>query len=270
MRAIWSGSIGFGLVNIPVKMYSATTPGRLDFDMLDSKDHSNIRFMRVNENTGKEVKWENIVKGYRTEGDEYVVLTDDDFAKAAAEKNELIEIKEFADEDAIDLVYYETPYYLAPEKNGARAYALLREALKKTKKIGVAVFVMRTKETLAVLKANEDVIVLDCLRFPEEIRSTEDLVLPTKTGIKETELKMAINLIESQSGKFDISAYKNTYREQLLEIIRAKSKGIKIKSPHIKIVQTKSEDLMSKLKASLKNNKPAAKTKRVVKHKKAA
>jgi DNA end-binding protein Ku len=257
MKAIWSGSIAFGLVNIPVKMYSASSPGRLDLDMLDSHDHSNIRFMRVNEKTGKEVKWENIVKGYKLANDEYVVLDDTDFAKAAAEKNELIEIKEFTDEDAIDIIYYETPYYLLPAKNGERAYALLRDALMKTKKVGVATFVMRTKETLAILKANKDIIVLDCLRFHEEVKNTKDLDLPKKTEVKTTELKMAINLIESQTNKFDITAYKNTYREQLMKMIQAKAKGIKTKTPHLKIVQTKSKDLMSKLKASLKHDKAA-------------
>lgn len=257
MRAIWSGAIGFGLVNIPVKMFSASSPGRLDLDMLDSHDHANIRFVRINENTGKEVKWENIVKGYKLENGEYVVFSDKDFEKAAAEKSELIEIKEFTDESAIDLVYYETPYYLVPDKSGEKAYNLLREALLKTKKVGVAVFVMRTKETLAILKAHANLIVLDCLRFPEEIRDTKELGLPAKSGVKEGELKMAIRLIEERSGKFDITVYKNTYKEQLLKLIHAKAKGIKIKTTHLKVVRTKSTDLMSKLKASLKHTKAA-------------
>lgn len=257
MRAIWSGSIGFGLVNIPVKIYSATSPSRIDFDMLDKHDHSNIHFMRVNEKTGKEVKWENIIKGYKLANDEYVVLTDQDFAKAAAEKNQLIEIKEFANEAAIDSIYYETPYYLVPDNTGKRAYALLCEALTKTKKVGVAIFVMRTKETLAVLKAHKNMIVLNCLRFHEEIKDPKDLPLPLNTPIKETELKMAINLIASQTGKFNIAAYKNTYQDQLMKIIQAKIKGVKIKTPHLKVVKTKSTDLMSKLKASLKHKKAA-------------
>lgn len=257
MKAIWSGSIGFGLVNIPVKLFSASSPSRLDLDMLDSHDHSNIRFMRVNEKTGKEVKWENIVKAYKLENGEYVVFSDKDFAKAAAEKNELIEIKEFVNQDAIDIVYYETPYYLVPAKNGERAYALLREALLKTKKVGVAVFVMRTKETLAILKAHNDVIVLDCLRFHEEIRSPKELPVPTKTAIKAPELKMAMSLIESLSGKFNIAAYKNTYQQQLKKLMQQKAKGVKTKTPHLKVVQTKSTDLMSKLKASLKHDKAA-------------
>jgi DNA end-binding protein Ku len=257
MRAIWSGSIGFGLVNIPVKLFSATQAGRLDLDMLDSHDHSNIRFKRVNETTGKEVKWENIVKGYKLDNDEYVVLTDEDFKKAAAEKNQLIEIKEFADEEEIDIVYYETPYYLAPAKNGERAYALLREALLKTKKVGVATFVMRTKETLAILKAHKDVIVLDSIRFADEIRSTKDLDLPAKSTVKAPELKMAVDLVNSLSVKFDISGYKNTYNAELLKVIHAKAKGVKIKTPQLKVVKTKSKDLMSQLKASLKHGKAA-------------
>src|ERR1044071_3355667 len=128
MKAIWTGSIGFGLVNIPIKLYSAVESSTLDLDMLDKKDHANIRFKRVNENTGKEVAWENIVKGYKLD-DRYVVLTDEDFQKASPEKSKIIEIKEFVVETEIDGIYYETPYYLEPEKNGAKAYLLLRDAL---------------------------------------------------------------------------------------------------------------------------------------------
>src|SRR6187399_989006 len=164
MRPIWSGSIGFGLVNIPVNMFSASQSSSLDLDMLDRKDHSNIRYMRVNEKTGREVKWQNIVKGYKLENEDYVVLTDEDFAKAAAEKNKLIEIKEFVDLKEIDTVYYETPYYLSPAKNGEHAYDLLREALAKTGKAGLATFVMRNRETLAIIKSDSDVIVLERIR----------------------------------------------------------------------------------------------------------
>jgi len=158
MRPVWTGSIGFGLVNIPVKMYPATRSSTLDLDMLDSKDLSNISFVRVNEKTGREVKWEEIVKGYKLPNDDYVVLTDKDFEQAAAKKDKLIEITEFTDPGEIDPIYYESPYYLAPDKNGERAYALFREALLKTGKVGIALFVMRSKETLAILKARQDVI----------------------------------------------------------------------------------------------------------------
>ena len=255
MRPIWSGSIGFGLVNIPVKMFSASQSSSLDLDMLDRKDHSNIRYMRVNEKTGREVKWENIVKGYKLENDDYVVLTDEDFAKAAAEKNKLIEIKEFVDLKEIDTVYYETPYYLSPAKNGEHAYDLLREALAKTGKAGLATFVMRNKETLAILKADEEVIVLERIRFAEEIRSTEDIAPAKATKVKETELKMAVNLIKQLSGKFNISRYKDTYSAELMRLIKAKAKGVKYKSPKLKVVHGKTKDIMTQLRASLRQSK---------------
>ncbi|MEO6838901.1 MAG: Ku protein, partial [Ginsengibacter sp.] len=150
MKAIWTGAIGFGLVNIPVKMYSATESSNLDLDMLDKKDHAHIKFMRVNENTGKEIAWENIVKGYKYH-DDYVILDDKDFELASAKKTKTIEISDFVKEEEISSLYYETPYYLEPDKSGTRPYKLLLDALKKTKKVGVSTFVMRNKENLAIL-----------------------------------------------------------------------------------------------------------------------
>jgi DNA end-binding protein Ku len=236
-------------------MFSASQSSNLDLDMLDSKDHSNIRFRRVNEKTGKEVKWENIVKGYRLENDDYVILNDEDFAKAAAEKNKRIEIKEFVDLQEIDTVYYETPYYLAPGKNGEHAYGLLREALEKTGKAGLATFVMRNKETLAIIKSDEDVIVLERIRFAEEIRSTEEIAPAKAVKVKPDELKMAVTLIKQLSGKFNISRYKDTYTAELLKLIKAKSKGVKYRTPKMKVVHGKSKDIMSQLKASLRQSK---------------
>src|SRR5262245_28724761 len=151
MRAIWSGAIGFGLVNIPVKLFSAIQQSELDLDMLDKKDHANIKFQRVNANTGKEVTWENIVKGFKMD-DRYVVLDDEDFKQAAPEKNKIIEIAEFVEEKEIDSMYYEVPYYLQPEKNGAKAYALLHDALEKTGKVGLGSFVLRNRESLVIVK----------------------------------------------------------------------------------------------------------------------
>ncbi len=250
MRPLWTGAIGFGLVNIPVKLYSATESSNLDLDMLDKKDHSNIRFQRVNEKTGKEVKWENIVKGYMV-GSKYVVLDDKDFEKANAVKTKLIDITEFVDADQINSVYYETPYYLAPDKSGTRPYALLREALLKSKKVGIASFVMRNKENLAILRAEDDVIILNRIRFAEEIRDTKDLELPAKSAVKAPELKMAISLISQLSGKFDIKKYKDTYSASLLKVINAKAKGKKTVEPQMKVVHNKAKDLMEQLKASL-------------------
>ncbi len=251
MRAIWTGAIGFGLVNIPVRIYSATETSRLDLDMLDKKDHSNINFTRVNESTGKEVPWENIVKGYKLPNGKYVVLDDKDFERASPKKTKTIDIIDFVNEDEIDSMFYETPYYLEPDKSGARAYALLREALVKTKRIGVSSFVLRNKESLALLKVNKNVIVLNRIRFAEEIRDPSALDLPAKTEVKANELKMAVALIEQLSAKFDIKKYKDTYSGELLKVIKAKAKGVKLKEPELKIVHGKTKDLMDQLKASI-------------------
>jgi DNA end-binding protein Ku len=170
MRAIWTGSIGFGLVNIPIKMYSAVEDSSLDLSMLDKKDHANIRFKRVNENTGKEVAWNNIVRGYLL-NDKYIVLDESDFEKASPEKTKHIEITQFVDEKEIDSTFFEVPYYLEPEKSGGRAYNLLRDALEKTGKAGVGVFVMHKREHICIVKAIDDVIVINRIRFPQEIRS---------------------------------------------------------------------------------------------------
>lgn len=258
MRSIWTGAIGFGLVNIPVKLYSATESSSLDLDMLDKKDHANIHFMRVNKKTGKEVKWENIVKGYKLPNDKYVILTDKDFEMASVKKTRTIEISNFVNSDEIDSVYYETPYYLEPDKSGVRAYALLREALAKTRKVGIASFVMRSKESLAVLSAGEKVIILNRIRFQEEIRDHSGLKLPPKTGVKAAELKMAIHLIEQLTEKFDISRYKDTYSADLMKMIKAKSKGIKLKAQPLKLVHSSSRDIMEQLKASLGSRRKKA------------
>lgn len=257
MRPLWTGAIGFGLVNIPVKLYSATESSNLDLDMLDSDDYSRIHFQRINEKTGKVVKWENIVKGYMI-NDKYVILDDNDFEKANAIKTKLIEITEFVDAGEINSVYYETPYYLAPDKSGIRPYALLREALLKTNKVGLASFVMRNKENLAILRAQDDVIILNRIRFSEEIRSTEELILPAKSEVKPAELKMAISLINQLTGDFKIENFKDTYSAELLKLINAKAKGKKVTEPKMKVVHSKAKDLMEQLKESL-----AAKTKKV-------
>jgi DNA end-binding protein Ku len=257
MRSIWTGAIGFGLVNIPVKMYSATQASELDLDMLDKHDHSNIRFSRVNERSGKAVQWADIVKGYKMDG-EYVVLDEKDFELASAKKTKTINITDFVKEEEVDSIYYETPYYLEPDKSGARAYALLREALKKTKKVGVATFVMRSKETLAILKPGKDVIILNRIRFHEEIRDTSELDVPEKGAIRPGELQMAVTLIEQLSGKFDVKQYKDTYSAELMKLIKAKAKGKRFKPQSLKVVHSKSTDLMSQLKASLHNKRKKA------------
>ena len=250
MRPIWTGAIGFGLVNIPVKIYSATQTSNLDLDMLDKRDHAHIKYKRVNENSGKEVPWGDIVKGYKYEND-YVILEDKDFEAASAKKTKTIEISDFVKEEEISSLYYETPYYLEPDKSGTRPYKLLLEALKKTKKVGVSTFVMRNKEALAILRPDKNVIVLNKIRFEEEIRDPNELALPNNTEVKPAELKMAITLIDQLTDKFDISKYKDTYNEELLTLITAKAKGKKVKVPEMKVVHSKTKDLMDQLKASL-------------------
>jgi len=256
MRAIWTGSIGFGLVNIPIKIFSAVQDSSLDLDMLDSKDHSNIKFKRINEKTGKEVPWENIVRGYYL-NDRYVVLDKTDFEKASPEKTKHIEIKHFVDEAEIDSMYFEQPYYLQPEKTGVRAFALLRDALKKTGKAGVALFVMRDREHLCIIKSKDNALVLNRIRFEEEIRSTDELDLPAAKS-KPEELKMAVSLINQLSGPFDIKKYRDDYSDRLLKIIKAKSKGKTVPFTPMKVVHSKTKDLMEQLKASLSEKRKAS------------
>ncbi|MES2690818.1 MAG: Ku protein [Bacteroidota bacterium] len=251
MRAIWKGAIGFGLVNIPVKLYSATQQSTLDLDMVDVRDMAKIHFQRVNENTGKEVKWENIGKAYLFNED-YILLDEDDFAEAAPEKSKIIEVEHFVDESEIDSIYYENAYYIEPEKSGVKAYALLREALKKSGKVGIAQFVMRTAAALTVLKPMGDMIVLSKIRFAEEVRDTADFDLPAKTAVKPAELKMALSLIDQYSEKFNITKFKDQYAADLLKVIKAKAKGKKPAAKKLKVVHSKSKDLMEQLKASLK------------------
>ncbi len=256
MKAIWTGAIGFGLVNIPVKLYSATEESSLDLDMLDKKDHSHIKYKRVNEKTGKEVAWENIVKGYDYDG-KYIVLDEKDFEKAMPEKTKILSIDHFVQEDEIDSIYFETPYFLEPQKNGEAPYTLLVEALKKTKMAGVGTFVMRNKEVLGILRPYDNIILFQRIRYDQEIRKTADLSVPKKT-VKPAELKMAVTLIEQLSEKFDISAYKNTYSEKLMKVIEAKAKGKKVTAPKLRVAHVKTKDLMEQLKASLSAKKKAS------------
>lgn len=259
MRAIWTGAIGFGLVNIPIRIFSATQDSALDLDMLDKHDNANIRYARINTSTGKEVAWESIVKGYKY-NDEYVVLTDTDFEKASPKKSKMIEINEFIKETDIDSTYYETPYYLEPSKGGERAYVLLREALKKSGKVAVGAYVMRNKESLCILKAQEDMLLLLKIRFPEEIRDYSELNIPKETTVKPAELKMAQSLIAQLTPKkFNLEKYKDTYDEELMKIIKVKAKGGKVTQPKFKIVKNKSKDLMEQLKASLETRTPKKK-----------
>lgn len=257
MRAIWSGSIGFGLVNIPVKLFSASQSSRLNLDMLDRHDHSRIKYQRINENTGKVVDWDDIVKGYLLD-DEYIVLEEDDFEEASPEKTKIINIQDFVKESEIDSMYFEAPYYVQPDKGGQKPYSLLLKALDKSGKAGVATFVMRTSENLAILRPKDDVLVLNKLRFEEELRATDELDLPEKVKVSKEELDMALELIDRYTSKFDISKFRDEYSHDLMKIIKAKAKGKRPTIRKLKVPKTKSDDLLKQLKASLKSGKKAS------------
>jgi DNA end-binding protein Ku len=256
MRSIWTGAIGFGLVNIPIKLFSAVEDSSLDLDMLDKKDHSNIKFKRVNENTGKEVAWDNIVRAYNMDG-KYIVLDENDFAEAMPEKTKTISIDSFIDEKKIDPILYETSYYMEPEKQGKRAYALLSTALNKSKKAGLGSFVLRNKEHLCLIKAAGHLLVLHRLRFNQEIRDSKDLDIPAAAP-KPGELKMALSLINQLSADFNVTDYKDTYADKLMKLIKAKAAGKRAPVHKMKVVHSKTKDLMEQLKESLSNKKRKA------------
>jgi DNA end-binding protein Ku len=256
MRSLWTGSISFGLVNIPIRLYSAIESSSLDLDMLDKKDNSNVLFKRVNEKTGKEVAWENIVKGYKIDN-HYVVLTDEDFKKASPEKTKTIDINEFVKSEEIPAIYYDSSYYIEPEKNGGKAYTLLHDALVKSKKAALGSFVLRNKENLCLISPSDKILVLHKIRYEEEIRSTEDIKVPA-SKISAAEMQMAIKLIDQLTGKFDISKYKDTYTDTLLKFIKAKAKGKKFSTPKMRVVHSGSKDLMAELKASLSHKRKAS------------
>src|SRR5688500_9743096 len=256
MKAIWSGSIGFGLVNIPVKLYSAVQGTRLELDMLDSKTHSPIRYKRVSEKTGKEVPWEQIRKGYLY-NDDYVLLEPEDFEAASPKKSKIIEIEAFVEEQDIDDIYFETPYFLEPGKGGEKAYQLLFKALEKTKKVGLSRFVMRTSEHMAVIRPKDKYLLLQQLRFEEELRSAEDLKLPEGVRISTNRLNMALENTKQYTASFDMSKYEDENKKELMKIIKSKATGKKIPTKKMEVVYTKKDDLFDQLKASL--GKPATK-----------
>ncbi|MDQ8003540.1 MAG: Ku protein [Pedobacter sp.] len=249
MRSIWKGAIGFGLVNIPVKLFSAVQNSNLDLDMLDGKDLSKIKYQRVSESSGKEVPYERIVKGFLLK-DNYVVLEDDDFASAMPEKTKLIELENFVDISEINPIYYETSYYTQPEPQGKKAYALLLKALQKSKKAGVARFVLRNNENLCVIHPLGNVLVITKIRFDEEIRSSKEIEADLQT-VKPKELEVGMALIKQYSSGFDISAFKDEYSKELMKIIRAKAKGKKTVVKKMRPEKRVSDDLYEQLMQSL-------------------
>ena len=254
MKAIWKGSISFGLVNIPIKLYSGTNSHRIDLDMIRKKDKCPIQYVRVCKKDGKEVPWEDIAKGYRKEDGDYVVLDKADFDAITAEKTQTIDIFEFIKEEEIPAKYLEKPYFMEPEKSAKKVYALLREALKKSGKVGLCKFVMRTTQHLGILKVEDDAILLIQIRFNDELRDPDEVNLPSDIKISKKELDMAMSIIDQLTDSFDPSKYKDTYKEDLVKMIKKKASakpGAKEPVRKRKKTAAPKDDLLDQLKASL-------------------
>lgn len=258
MRAIWSGSISFGLVNIPVKLFSGSESNTLDLDMLRKSDLCPIKYLRVCKTDNKEVPYDEIVKGYEYFDGEYIVLTDKDFENAATEKTHLIDILDFVDEKEIDTRYFKKPYYLEPDKTGPKAYALLREALKRSGKVGIASYVLRNRGSLGVVKPLEDLLVLNDIRFKDEVRNPSELKLPKSENLREQEVELALSLIDQLTTKFDPAKYKDAYLDDLKKVIEQKAQGKEPKPKAQEPPSGKVIDMMALLKESLKQKRKEA------------
>jgi DNA end-binding protein Ku len=256
-RAIWSGSISFGLLNVPVKLYSAVSKQTVRFKELREGDGAKIRHKRVAESDGKEVPYEKIVKGYEFAPEQYVVLSRDELAELDPKKTRAIEIQDFVDLDDIDPIYFEQPYYLAPDKGAAKAYALLVEAMKQSRKVAIARFVLRNKEHLAAIRPMGDILTMATMRFHDEVTPPNELdgelfeeEKPKKPDKRE--LEMAKRLIESLSSDFKADRYRDEYREELLDLLERKAGGKEVVSaPSEELEPTKAPDLMAALEESL-------------------
>ncbi len=253
-RAIWKGSISFGLVNIPIALYPATRREELKFRLLRKTDLSPVNYKRVAEKDGKEVPWDQIVKGYEYEKGKYVVLQDEDFQRVDIEATQTVDIQDFVELDEIDPIFFYKPYYLEPQKGGDKAYALLRDALKDSKKVGVAKVVIKTREYLAGVKPEDGAIVLELMHFANELADTSKLNIPKKVEVGKREMTMAKSLIDSMSSKWNPEKYKDDYREALMEVIEEKVEagGKEIEEKPRKAPKpTKVIDLVSVLQKSL-------------------
>ena len=257
-RAIWNGAISFGLVTIPVQLVTAVRSQRPRFHLLHAKDEAPVHYQRVCEQEGKAVPWDEIVKGYEYEKGEYAVLTKDDFKRAALEKTETIDVLSFVPADAIDPRYFETPYYVAPGKGGDRAYALLRETIRKTGKVGVAQLILRQSQHLAALSVKDNVFVLTLLRIGDDLAATDSVKTPSGKGLRDSELQLAARLVDGLAGDWEPEQYKDQYAANLSAIIKAKIKG-KGAKPRLGAIgpgEPKAEvtDLMERLRATLAAN----------------
>ena len=251
-RALWKGSISFGLVNIPIELHTAVRNHRPKFRMLHAKDKSPVKFERVCVRDGKPVAWEDLVKGYEYEKGHFVVLTKEDFQAAALSKTRTVDIIDFVEADEIDDRFFETPYYLTPTKGGERAYALLREAIRESGRVGIAKFILRDAQHLAALEVIEDALVLTMMRFADELVDTKPFEFPSTQGIRKPELEMAKALVNNLAAEWDPSKYTDEYRDNLMKVIKAKMKGKTFEvDAEAEPRETKVVDLMERLRQSL-------------------
>lgn len=260
MRPIWKGALTFGLVNIPVGLYSATTRSDLSFRLLHAKDQAPIAYRRVCTEENVEVPWPEIVKGYEYEKGHFVVMSEADFEQADVEATQTIDIRDFVRSDTIAPTYFEQPYYLEPQQTGTKAYALLREALKRSGRIGVATVVLRQREHLAAVQAAGEALTLTTMRFAHEIVPPSGLALPGAGGLDRREIDLALQLVDTLAGEFDAEKYRDQYRDALLAVIEQKLQGKTPATPATRKPPTKVVDLMQALEASLKAQ-PARTTK---------
>ena len=260
-RALWKGSIAFGLVNIPVELHTGVRDSRPRFRMLHAEDKSPIKMERVCAREGKPVAWEELVKGYEYQKGRYVVLTNEDFQHAALEKSRTVDIRNFVKGEEIDDRFFETSYYLTPAKGGERAYALLREAMRETGLVGIATIVLREAQHLAAVEVKDQAMVLTLMRYAEELVDTSEFSFPTAKDVRKPELQMARTLVENLKDRWDLSQYTDEYRSNLMKIIKAKLKG---KEAHLEAPEEPQQaevvDLMERLRRSLQGaGKSAAK-----------
>lgn len=273
MRAIWKGTISFGLVSIPISLVSAKQRNEIKFNMLDSEDSSRIRYLRVNESTGEEVPWDRIIKGYEFEDGEYVTLTDEDFEHVEAEGTRTIDIESFVDAKDIDPLFFETPYFVLPAKGSEKPYLLLRKVMNSAKKVGIARIVIRGKESLAALYDFRDALVLNLLRFEEEMRPAEDLEIPTDAKITQKELDLAEQLLQNMTEEWDPGQYKDEYQAKLKKWINKKIETGATTTPEVPPEQepaaTQAEDIWETLMKSIAEQGEKASKKKTASRKKA-
>lgn len=228
-RVVWKGAISFGLVHVPVVLHAGARRANLDFDWIDKRDMAPVGYSRINKRTGKAIDFENIVKGYQYEKGEYVLMSDEDFKQANPKATQTVEIICFVDVAELAPYYFDTPYYLAPDKRGDKGYALLRETLRESGRAGIANVVLHTKQHLAAVMVVNDVLLLNTMRYADEIQSYDELNLPTRDlddlGISAREIDMALRLVDDMTEEWDASQFRDTYRDDLLARIEAKIEG---------------------------------------------